>query len=68
MDGRMSTYVDPWDNQVARATVMVSEEQRIARVTYRNECGKPFRVNVVQRSNPIGFHAKLPGNQKAGRK
>lgn len=33
------------------------------RVTYPHpEGGKPFRVIVRQKPNPIGFHARLPGD------
>ncbi len=59
----MSTYVDEWGNHVSRATVTVTEETKSARVTYRGEDGKRFRVDVVQKPNPIGFGAKLPGDR-----
>lgn len=60
----MSVYVDPWYAHQPRATVMVSEEAKTALVTYRSEDGKAFRVNVVQRPNPIGFRAILPGEKQ----
>lgn len=32
-------------------------------VTYPNpNGGKPFRVMIHQKPNPIGFHARLPGD------
>jgi hypothetical protein len=64
---RASVYVDNWDNQLPRATVTVSEEPRSFRVTYRGDTGTQFRVNIVQKPNPIGFHAKLPGDRTIGR-
>jgi hypothetical protein len=60
----VSVYVDPDWIQQNKATVTVSEEPKTARVTYRGEDGKKFRVNVVQRPNPIGFHARLPGDKR----
>ncbi len=60
----MSTYVpNDWE-QRSRATVTVEEERRSAKVTYRGEDGKKFRVIVVQKANPIGFAARLPGDGK----
>jgi hypothetical protein len=57
-------YVDYWGEQLHRATINVTQEYRTARVTYRSEDGKRrFRVNVVQKPNPIGFHARLPGSK-----
>ena len=58
---RANTYSDGWNDHVPRATTFVSEEPKSYRVTYRNEHGKAFRVNIVQRPNPIGFNARLPG-------
>ncbi len=58
-------YVDQWDNQNQRATVTVHEEARSAKVTYYSATGgKPFRVMVHQKPNPIGFHVKLPGDKR----
>jgi hypothetical protein len=60
----MSVYVDPdWVHQ-NKATVTVSEEPRTARVIYRGDDGRRFRINVVQKANPIGFHARLPGDKR----
>jgi hypothetical protein len=28
---------------------------------------RKIRVNIVQKPNPIGFHAKLPGDRTIGR-
>jgi hypothetical protein len=59
----MSTFVDNWGNQLSRATVTVHTETRSAQVTYPHpDGGKPFRVMVHQKPNPIGFHARLPGD------
>lgn len=65
---KASTYVDAWGNHVSRATVTVTEETKSARVTYRGENGNRFRVDVVQRPNPIGFHAHIPGPAKSKKK
>ena len=59
---RASIYVTPWDDQVSRATVTVSDEPRAFRVTWRGENGARFRAYVYQKPNPIGFHARLPGD------
>lgn len=60
----MSVYVDHWHSQLSRATSTVVEETRSAKVTYRNEQGKTFRVMVHQKPNPIGFMARLPGDKR----
>lgn len=61
----MSTYSDDYNDHAPRATVMVHEETKSAKVTYRHPSGgKPFRVIVHQKPNPIGFHARLPGDRK----
>lgn len=64
----MSSYVDHGDmahNQ--RATVTVVEDTRTIRVMYRGENGTRFRVLVHQKPNPIGFHARLPGDKRPNR-
>jgi hypothetical protein len=63
----MSVYVDYDGSQVPLASTTVHENTRTARVTYRNERGDRFRVNVVQRPNAIGFTARLPGDRKRSR-
>jgi hypothetical protein len=60
----MSTYVDDWLNHQPRATVTVTEHTPSAKVTYSNGEGERFRVVVHQKPNPIGFHAKLPGDRR----
>jgi hypothetical protein len=40
------------------------EPEKTARVTYRGDDGKRFRVIVRQLPNPIGFRAKLPGERR----
>lgn len=57
-------YVNGYDEVFQRATVFVSDEPYIGRVTYHGDNGKPFRVNIVQRRNPIGFRASLPGDKR----
>ncbi len=62
---RSSVYVNEWDEVHNRSTVMVSDEPKSFRVVYRDDNGSAFRVNVVQRANPIGFTAKIPGDRRA---
>lgn len=59
----MSVYVDNWGDYHPLATVQVVEEQRVAKVTYRSEAGQRFSVNVRQVPNPVGFRARLPGDE-----
>jgi len=60
---RLTVYVDPWGDQLPRAYVTVHEQTRTAKVTYRGPDGRKFSVMVHQKPNPIGFHAKLPGDR-----
>lgn len=60
----MSVYVNDYEEQMSRATTTVHEEQRVVKVTYRGEGGKTFALRFVQRPNPIGFRAKLPGGRR----
>lgn len=61
---RASTYVDEYGYaHDSRATVTVHEEPKSAKVTYHGPCGK-FSVIVHQKPNPIGFHARLPGDRR----
>lgn len=60
----MSTYNDDYNDHAPRASIFVHEETRSARVTYRSEDGREFRVMLRQKPNPIGFHAKLPGDRR----
>lgn len=60
----MSVYVDPWENHQPRATVTVHEDPKEFRVMWRGDKGKNFRAIIRQRPNPIGFHAKLPGDRR----
>lgn len=58
----MSTFHDGYGYQ-QRATVIVHTDTASAKVTYPHpNGGKPFRVMVHQKPNPIGFHARLPGD------
>lgn len=56
-----NVVTDDYGIPLPHSSIVVSEEAKSARVTYRGENGTRFRVNVVQRANPIGFRAKLPG-------
>lgn len=61
----MSTYVDGgWCSHNSKATATVHTDTPTAKVTYRNEHGGKFSVIVRQKPNPIGFHAKLPGDKR----
>lgn len=60
----MSVYSDDWNDHAPRATITVVEDTKSAKVTYYSpNGGKPFRVMVHQKPNPIGFHARLPGDK-----
>lgn len=62
----MGTYVHDGDwYHEDTASMTVHEEAREAKVTYpAPDGGKPFRVIVRQKPNPIGFHATLPGDKR----
>jgi hypothetical protein len=60
----VSGYSDHWSYHLPRASVTVHENPREGTVTYRNEQGDKFRVRVVQKANPIGFGARLPGDKR----
>lgn len=47
-----------------RATATVHTDTPSAKVTYHGENGAKFRVVITQKPNPIGFHAKLPGDKR----
>lgn len=58
------SYSNGFDNHVPRATLTVHEEAKEAKVTYpARDGGRPFRVIVRQKPNPIGFHVRLPGDR-----
>lgn len=60
-----STYVDDYGlAHDQRATVTVHEEPQTAKVTYRGKRGATFSVLVHRKPNPIGFHARLPGDRR----
>jgi hypothetical protein len=60
----MSIYVNKDDEQLTQATITVHEDPRSAKITYRGKRGETFSVMVHQKPNPIGFHAKLPGDRR----
>lgn len=61
----MSSYVDDGEwLQHQRASVLVHEEPRAAKVTFRGDGASKFSVIVRQKPNPIGFAAKLPGDKR----
>lgn len=57
-------FVDHWGNYQSRDTAFVHQDTRSAKVTYTNDQGNRFRVMVHTKPNPIGFHARLPGDRK----
>jgi hypothetical protein len=57
-------YVNDWGENNPLPNATVTEEDRSARVTWRGEDQTKFRVIVRQKPNPIGFHAKLPGDRR----
>lgn len=66
MQSRLSTFVDQNWNQLSRATTTVVEQAREVKVTWHGDQEtNRFRAIVRQKTNPIGFRAKLPGD--AGR-
>ena len=50
---------------INQPTITAITDTPSARVIYRNDAGATFRVNVVQKPNPIGFLARLPGTKRA---
>lgn len=60
----MSTYNDDYNDHAPRASVMVHTDTPSVKVTYRGTNGSRFRVIVTQKANPIGFHARLPGDKR----
>lgn len=61
---RASIYVTPYDEHVPRATTFVHTDTPQVKITYHGEDGSKFRVMVTQKPNPIGFHARLPGDRR----
>ncbi len=64
MTQHRDVVTDDYGAPLPHASVTVVEEAKTLRVTYRNDEGGKFRVNFVQRANPIGFRATLPGNRR----
>lgn len=60
----MSVYVDDDLVQNQKATIYAHEDPKVFKVTYRGENGAKFSLRFVQKPNPIGFMAKLPGGRK----
>lgn len=56
-------YVNEWGETVALPSATVWEDTKTTLVTYRGD-GQKFSVIVRQKPNPIGFHAKLPGDKR----
>ena len=56
--------MDEWGNQVPQATITVEDETQRTQVTYRGAKGRKFRVLFIRKPNPIGFHARLPGDRR----
>jgi hypothetical protein len=60
----VSQFYDPQDGSLPRATVTVHTDTPEAKVTYRGPNGAKFSAIFRQKLNPIGFHARLPGDRK----
>jgi len=60
----MTMYVNDHGEHVALPTTWAIEDGRQAKVTYHDQSGSKFSVIVRQKPNPIGFHAKLPGDKR----
>ena len=57
-------YVNHWDEHHPLPSATVWHDPPETRVIWRNADGKAFRAIVRQKPNPIGFHAKLPGDRR----
>jgi hypothetical protein len=60
----MSHFVNHWHEHQALPSATVWEDTKTTRVIWRGDNGKVFRAIVRQKPNPIGFHARLPGDKK----
>lgn len=59
----MAGYSDGWGDHYSRASCVVHTDTPSVKVTYRNEEGSRFNLIFRQKPNPIGFHARLPGDK-----
>jgi tRNA (Thr-GGU) A37 N-methylase len=59
----MKAYYDEYTGSTCPDTMTVHEETREALVKYASPTGT-FTVRVRQKPNPIGFHARLPGDRR----
>ena len=55
-------YLDWNTGTTSPDTMTVHEVRREAIVSYPKPGGGTFKVKVRQKPNPIGFHARLPGD------
>lgn len=58
----MAGYSDGAYDHVPRASATVHTDTPEVQVTYRGSGGQKFRTIFRQKPNPIGFHARLPGD------
>lgn len=63
MNQKPKGFVDEWGAYQPTASVTVMEVERTAKVTFRGDDGKSFRVLIRQLPNPIGFRASFPGRK-----
>ena len=54
----------PDEISISQPTITAITDTPSARIIYRNDAGATFRVNAVQKPNPIGFLARLPGTKR----
>lgn len=57
-------YYDGFDQQAYKDSITVHEDEQSALVKYPRAGGGSFTVRVVRKPNPIGFHARLPGDRR----
>jgi hypothetical protein len=59
-------YTLPMSDEISinQPTITAITDTPSVRVIYRNDAGATFRVNAVQKPNPIGFLARLPGSKR----
>ena len=60
----MSSYINDYGENQPLPNATVWEETKTTRVTYHGDDNRKFSVIVRQKPNPIGFHAKLPGDRR----
>ena len=52
-------------DSINQPTITAITDPASVLIVYRNAAGDTFRVNAIQKPNPIGFLARLPGAKRA---